>query len=55
MSLKVLIFGVNGFIGNSLTEYILKHRDWEVYGMDMAADSGRTLAVIATTPSSSDG
>ncbi|HEX9020173.1 MAG TPA: bifunctional UDP-4-keto-pentose/UDP-xylose synthase [Nitrospirota bacterium] len=38
MSLKILILGVNGFIGNSLTEYILKHKDWEVYGMDMAAD-----------------
>ncbi len=38
MSLKILIFGVNGFIGNSLTEYILKNKDWEVYGMDMAAD-----------------
>lgn len=38
MSLKILIFGVNGFIGNRLTEYILKNRDWEVYGMDMAAD-----------------
>jgi len=38
MSLKVLILGVNGFIGNSLTEYILKNREWEVYGMDMAAD-----------------
>ena len=38
MSLKVLILGVNGFIGNSLTEHILKHKDWEVYGMDMASD-----------------
>jgi nucleoside-diphosphate-sugar epimerase len=38
MSLKVLILGVNGFIGNSLTEYILRHKDWEVYGMDMASD-----------------
>ncbi len=38
MSLKILILGVNGFIGNSLTEYILKNRAWEVYGMDMAAD-----------------
>ncbi len=38
MSLKILIFGVNGFIGNSLTEYILKNKEWEVYGMDMAAD-----------------
>jgi len=38
MSLKVLILGVNGFIGNSLTEYILRRKDWEVYGMDMASD-----------------
>ncbi|MDA8100586.1 MAG: bifunctional UDP-4-keto-pentose/UDP-xylose synthase [Nitrospiraceae bacterium] len=38
MSLKILILGVNGFIGNSLTEYILKNKDWEVYGMDMASD-----------------
>jgi nucleoside-diphosphate-sugar epimerase len=38
MSLKILILGVNGFIGSSLTEYILKHRDWEVYGMDMSND-----------------
>jgi nucleoside-diphosphate-sugar epimerase len=38
MSLKVLILGVNGFIGNSLTEHILMQKDWEVYGMDMASD-----------------
>lgn len=38
MKLKVLILGVNGFIGNSLTEYILCHKDWEVYGIDMASD-----------------
>jgi nucleoside-diphosphate-sugar epimerase len=38
MGLKILILGVNGFIGNSLTEYILKNKDWEVYGMDMACD-----------------
>jgi len=38
MSLKILILGANGFIGSSLTEYILKHKDWEVYGMDMASD-----------------
>ncbi|MFA5072444.1 MAG: bifunctional UDP-4-keto-pentose/UDP-xylose synthase [Nitrospirota bacterium] len=36
--MKVLILGVNGFIGNSLTEYILKNKDWEVYGMDMTCD-----------------
>src|SRR5512140_889436 len=38
MPLKILILGVNGFIGNSLTEHILNNRDWEVYGMDMSAD-----------------
>ncbi len=38
MGLKVLILGVNGFIGNSLTEHILQNKDWEVFGMDMAVD-----------------
>lgn len=38
MTLKILILGVNGFIGNSLTERILKTKSWEVYGMDMASD-----------------
>lgn len=36
MSLKILILGVNGFIGNGLVRAILKHTDWEVYGMDMS-------------------
>ena len=36
MSLKVLILGVNGFIGNSLTWQILNTTDWEIYGMDMS-------------------
>lgn len=36
MALKVLILGVNGFIGSSLTERVLRDTDWEVYGMDMA-------------------
>lgn len=35
MSLKILILGVNGFIGSSLTERILKTTDWEIYGMDI--------------------
>src|ERR1035437_2814380 len=35
MPLKVLILGVNGFIGSSLTRAILKQKDWEVYGMDI--------------------
>ena len=36
MSLKVLILGVNGFIGSNLSERILRDTDWHVYGMDMA-------------------
>ena len=35
---KVLILGVNGFIGHHLTQRILQSTDWEVYGMDMSAD-----------------
>jgi nucleoside-diphosphate-sugar epimerase len=35
---KVLILGVNGFIGHHLTQRILETTDWEVYGMDMASD-----------------
>ena len=35
---KVLILGVNGFIGHHLTKRILETTDWEVYGMDMASD-----------------
>ncbi len=38
MPLKILILGVNGFIGSALTEAILKTKDWDVYGMDMACD-----------------
>src|SRR6187401_568691 len=38
MGLKVLILGVNGFIGSSLTERILHDTDWEVYGMDMGTN-----------------
>ena len=34
--MKVLILGVNGFIGNALVRRILDHTDWEVYGMDLA-------------------
>ncbi len=33
---KVLILGVNGFIGHHLTQRILETTDWEVYGMDMS-------------------
>ena len=33
---KILILGVNGFIGNALVERILETTDWEVWGMDLA-------------------
>jgi nucleoside-diphosphate-sugar epimerase len=38
MSLKVLILGVNGFIGSSLSERVLRDTDWEVHGMDMGVN-----------------
>ena len=36
--MKVLILGVNGFIGHSLTARILKDTDWDVYGMDLSSE-----------------
>lgn len=36
--MKILILGVNGFIGNSLAAKILRDTDWEIYGMDIKAD-----------------
>jgi nucleoside-diphosphate-sugar epimerase len=36
--MRVLILGVNGFIGNALTRRILTTTEWEVYGLDMASD-----------------
>ena len=35
---KVLILGVNGFIGHHLTRRILDGTGWDVYGMDMSSD-----------------
>jgi len=35
---KVLILGVNGFIGHHLSKRILETTDWHVYGMDMMKD-----------------
>ena len=37
--MKVLILGVNGFIGNALTERILGTTDWSVSGLDIASDN----------------
>lgn len=36
--MKILILGVNGFIGNSLVEHILQKTDWQIYGMDLTTD-----------------
>jgi nucleoside-diphosphate-sugar epimerase len=38
MSTKVLILGVNGFIGHHLSARILADTDWQVYGMDMNSE-----------------
>ena len=35
---KVLILGVNGFIGHHLSQRIINTTDWEVYGMDMNSE-----------------
>ena len=35
---KILILGVNGFIGHHLSKRILETTDWHVYGMDMSSD-----------------
>jgi UDP-4-amino-4-deoxy-L-arabinose formyltransferase/UDP-glucuronic acid dehydrogenase (UDP-4-keto-hexauronic acid decarboxylating) len=36
--MKILILGVNGFIGHHLTQRILDETDWSVYGMDLSDD-----------------
>jgi nucleoside-diphosphate-sugar epimerase len=36
--MKILILGVNGFIGHHLSHRIMADTDWEVYGMDMQSD-----------------
>jgi len=35
---KVLILGINGFIGHHLSQRIMETTDWEVHGMDMQSD-----------------
>ena len=36
--MKILILGVNGFIGHHLSARILANTDWRVFGMDMYSD-----------------
>ncbi|MEO8344769.1 MAG: bifunctional UDP-4-keto-pentose/UDP-xylose synthase [Betaproteobacteria bacterium] len=35
---RILILGVNGFIGHHLSQEILRVTDWEIFGMDMQTD-----------------
>ena len=35
---KILVLGVNGFIGHHLSQKIVAATDWEIYGMDMQTD-----------------
>jgi nucleoside-diphosphate-sugar epimerase len=35
---KVLILGVNGFIGHHLSKRIIETTDWDVFGMDMQTE-----------------
>jgi nucleoside-diphosphate-sugar epimerase len=35
---KILILGVNGFIGSHLTAAILQKTAWQIYGMDLTSD-----------------
>jgi len=59
---KVLILGVNGFIGHHLSNRILATTDWDVYGMDMNADritdlldQPRFTFLKVTSPSTKNG
>lgn len=36
---RVLILGVNGFIGNALTERLLQNKQYEIHGMDINSDA----------------
>ncbi|MBA0216918.1 bifunctional UDP-4-amino-4-deoxy-L-arabinose formyltransferase/UDP-glucuronic acid oxidase ArnA [Pectobacterium brasiliense] len=37
--MRVLILGVNGFIGNHLTERLLRDDRYEIYGLDISSDA----------------
>ena len=42
--MKILILGVDGFIGHHLSRHILDETDWQVFGMDM--NSGRVATLM---------
>ena len=35
---KLLILGVNGFIGHHLSNAVIERTDWEIFGMDLGSD-----------------
>lgn len=45
--MKILILGVNGFIGHHLSRRIMETTDWQVYGMDMHSDR---VAALQSNP-----
>ena len=51
--MRVLILGVNGFIGNALTERILTTTDWEVFGLDIGVRQDRAVPRRPALPRSS--
>ena len=44
---RILILGVNGFIGHHLSQRIVRTTDWEVYGMDTQSDRLADLAAAS--------
>ena len=40
---KILVLGINGFIGHHFSKKILNETSWEIYGMDMNSDRVQTL------------
>ncbi|MBK9020184.1 MAG: bifunctional UDP-4-keto-pentose/UDP-xylose synthase [Sulfuritalea sp.] len=46
---KILILGVNGFIGHHLSQRIMETTDWEVHGMDMNSDRVADLMAAPAT------
>ena len=36
--MKILVLGVNGFVGSHLVERVLRDTTWEVYGMDLGSN-----------------
>ena len=40
---KILVLGINGFIGHHLSKKILDETNWEIFGMDMNSDRVQSL------------